>query len=109
MGAWSLSPAYDLSFNYNTENQWLKSHQMNLNGKTRDFTKRDLDDFAKNIGINKVRANDMIEQVHKVFSSWDGYATTAGVGDLFHRTVEKRAPDITEYLIFTDSYHGVAS
>ena len=39
-GAWSLAPAYDLTWAWQPGNAWLDSHQMTLNGKRDSFSRR---------------------------------------------------------------------
>ena len=41
-GVWRLSPAYDVTFAYDSSNMWLKAHQMLINGKSSDISYDDL-------------------------------------------------------------------
>lgn len=45
-GKWRLSPAYDLGFAYNPKGAWTNTHQMSINGKFDDITRKDLQAFA---------------------------------------------------------------
>ena len=41
-GTWKLAPAYDITFSYNLNNEWLKAHQMSINGKCDNIAIEDL-------------------------------------------------------------------
>lgn len=76
-GKWSLSPAYDLTYAFDPGNLWLKSHQMSINGKLDDITRKDLIEVAKRMNIKK--SNLIIDKVLDVVSYWTKYAKRAGV------------------------------
>ena len=69
-GAWSLSPAYDLTWAYAPGNPWLNSHQMSLNGKRDDFTREDIEAAARNAGLVRGRAGRILEEVRDVVATW---------------------------------------
>ena len=78
-GAWSLSPAFDVTYSYNPSGDWTAIHQMTMNGKRDGFT---LDDFkvcAKTASLKRGRAEAIIEEVREVVSRWKTYADLAGV------------------------------
>ncbi len=55
-GSWKLAPAFDVTFSYNLNNRWLKSHQMLVNGKgdhivLDEMIAKVIDDQMKNDGI----------------------------------------------------------
>lgn len=76
-GKWGLSPAYDLTYAYDPGNIWLKSHQMSINGKLDDISRKDLTETAKKMNIKK--SNEIIESVRDVVSNWKKYAKGAHV------------------------------
>lgn len=76
-GEWRLSPAYDVTYSYNPSGEWTSAHQMNIAGKTDNFTKKDLLDFGDRQGIKN--SKDIIEQILEVVSKWPSYAKDAGV------------------------------
>ncbi len=82
-GAWTLSPAFDVTYSYNPSGAWTSNHQMSLNGKRNNF---ELDDFkacAKNASIKRGRAEEILQQVHDSVLEWKGFAEEAGVaGDV---------------------------
>ena len=41
-GVWRLSPAYDMGYSYNPNGGWTATHQMSINGKFDDITRKDL-------------------------------------------------------------------
>jgi serine/threonine-protein kinase HipA len=76
-GNWSLSPAYDVIYAFNPNNIWLKAHQMSVNGKREDITKKDLIETAANMNIKK--PNEIIEKTIEVVSKWNHYAKRSDV------------------------------
>ena len=78
-GAWSLSPAYDITYSYNPEGAWTGQHQMSMNGKRDGFT---LDDFracAKSAVMKRGRAETIVREVTEGVANWREYAGKAGV------------------------------
>ena len=39
-GRWSLAPAFDMTYSHNPSGAWTATHQMTLNGKRDEFTRR---------------------------------------------------------------------
>lgn len=76
-GQWSFAPAYDLCFSYNPSGRWTSRHQLSLNSKTDDFTRKDLLAVAQNIGIRD--ANHIIEEVRSSVAAWPDIAKDCGV------------------------------
>jgi serine/threonine-protein kinase HipA len=69
-GAWSLSPAYDMTYAYEPGNRWLASHQMSLNGKRDDFTRADVLAVARNAGLVRGRGAAILDEVRDVVATW---------------------------------------
>ncbi len=67
-GKWSLSPAYDMGFAYNPKGGWTAQHQMSINGKFDDITRKDLLEFAKRNNIKE--AAETIDRITEVSSRW---------------------------------------
>lgn len=80
-GEWRLSPAFDISYQWNPEGQWTSQHQMSMNGKRDDFTRDDLIQLALLGDIKKVQAEQMIQQVIEVFRRWPDFAGKAEVSE----------------------------
>ena len=73
-GVWSLSPAYDVTFSYRKDSQWVNAHQMLINGKADNITKEDLLKVAEKVGIKKSDAAKSIEQVRAAVTKWKFFA-----------------------------------
>lgn len=78
-GKWDLSPAYDITFSYDMSNQWLKAHQMKINGKTDNITKEDLILAGRSMGVSKVRIDRIINEVISAVKEWPQIAGENGV------------------------------
>jgi len=71
-GVWRLSPAYDLTWNYNSLGDWTNVHQMSINQKRDDITADDLIELAYSQGIKNPRI--IIQQTVDVLSRWNSYS-----------------------------------
>ena len=78
-GSWSLAPAYDLTFAYNSENRWLKAHQMRINGKTDGITVKDLLASGKAMGLSRVKCDRIINGIQQIRANYPSYMEQAGV------------------------------
>jgi len=76
-GQWSLSPAYDMGFNYNPVGTWTSHHQMSINGKTDDISYTDLMSLAERYDIKE--ADAIIRQTIEASRSWEQMARECGV------------------------------
>lgn len=76
-GKWSLSPAYDMGFAYNPRGGWTAQHQMSINGKFDDITRRDLLEFARRNNIKE--AVEIIDEVTECCSRWPKIARECDV------------------------------
>jgi serine/threonine-protein kinase HipA len=80
-GAWSLSPAFDVTYAYNPTGLWTNRHQMTINGKTEKFTQEDFKAVAQMAGLKRGRSEAILAEVMDAVKDWPRYATTAGVPD----------------------------
>lgn len=71
-GKWSLSPAYDMSWAYNSNGIWTQTHQMSIRGKQKDITREDLLEVARQMNIK--RPNELIDQVVDAVGQWQQLA-----------------------------------
>ncbi|WP_213195481.1 type II toxin-antitoxin system HipA family toxin [Cloacibacterium caeni] len=73
-GKWKLSPAYDICFAYRPGSVWVSQHNLSINGKRKDFTRKDLLEIAEQNSIRfpEKIINDCIALVKK----WRQYAAT---------------------------------
>lgn len=76
-GKWKLSPAYDVAYSHNPAGKWTNQHQMSVNGKRDNFSRKDL--IAVGESISLARPNDIIENVIAAVNQWPEYAGDAGV------------------------------
>lgn len=76
-GVWRLSPAYDMGYSYNPNGGWTATHQMSINGKFDDITRKDLLECgAKN---NIKNASLIIDEVCEIASQWTTIAKECDV------------------------------
>ncbi len=80
-GAWSLSPAYDVTYAYQPDNRWTRVHQMSLNGKRDDFTVADLEAVARRTSLKRGTAARVYEQVRAAVRDWPRFADEAEVSE----------------------------
>jgi serine/threonine-protein kinase HipA len=87
-GAWSLSPAFDVTYSFNPSGAWTASHQMTLNGKRDDFTLDDFNACARSASMKRGRAAAIVGEVQDVVSRWKAYAEAAGVPDVWQEKIQ---------------------
>ncbi|MEJ2308117.1 MAG: type II toxin-antitoxin system HipA family toxin [Gammaproteobacteria bacterium] len=78
-GAWSLSPAFDVTYSFNPQGLWTANHQMTMNARRDGFR---LDDFracAKSAAMKRGRAEAIVREVSECVRRWPEYAEMAGV------------------------------
>ncbi|MBU1145881.1 MAG: type II toxin-antitoxin system HipA family toxin [Firmicutes bacterium] len=78
-GNWYLSPAYDVTFAYDLSNQWLKSHQMSINGKTTKFNKEDLMQCGKSMDIKTSKCSKIIDEVYNIVKEYEILARSVNI------------------------------
>ena len=76
-GAWKLSPAFDVIYAHNPAGLWTHQHQMSINGKRDNFTKKDLITVGESIAVS--RPEGIIKQVLDAVNDWPRYADQAGI------------------------------
>jgi serine/threonine-protein kinase HipA len=87
-GAWTLSPAFDVTYSYNPSGNWTSSHQMTVNGKRDGFTHADLEAVARGVSMKRGRAESIYEQVRAGVALWIDFAEAAEVDERRARQVE---------------------
>lgn len=90
-GAWSLSPAYDLTFPFDPYQSFAIPHQISINQKVKNIDRNDLEIVAKKVGILKY--NEIIENVIDHVQS---FSSRIKDYDLNVRTTELIVRDIQE-------------
>jgi serine/threonine-protein kinase HipA len=76
-GAWSLSPAFDVTHAHNPDSRWTAQHLMSVGGKFSGIGRSDLLEFAERHDIRGARG--IIEQVDDAVARWPEFARLAGV------------------------------
>ena len=87
-GAWSLSPAFDITWSHNPDGDWTHRHQMSMNGKRDEFTLEDFLACAQSASLNKSRAATIVKEVHAVVAEWPRFAQAACVGQGWLRAID---------------------
>lgn len=88
-GEWRLSPAYDITFSYDTTNKWLSAHQMTINGKKREISLSDILEVGKKMGIKKKKCIDIISKISIVTSNFEKYADAANIREKTYVEIRK--------------------
>lgn len=78
-GEWRLSPAFDMTYSFNPTGEWTATHQMTMNGKRSDFSMDDFKAFGKMASMKRGRAESIVSEIQGVVSSWEAYASDAGL------------------------------
>lgn len=86
-GAWSLAPAYDVTWAYQPEGRWTSRHQMTVNGKRDGFERADLEAVARVAGLPRGHARRALDEVCGVVGRWLDYAREAGVDERQARAI----------------------
>jgi serine/threonine-protein kinase HipA len=87
-GAWSLSPAFDVTYSYSPSGAWTATHQMTLNGKRDGFTLADFHACAKTASMKAGRAEAIVEEVRAAVARWPEFAAQAGVEDRWRDQIQ---------------------
>ena len=88
-GAWSLSPAFDMTYSFNPAGAWTASHQMTMNGKRDSFTLEDFNACAKTASMKRGRAAKIVAEVQVTVSKWGSFAEEAGVPDAVREKIQR--------------------
>src|SRR5258708_33427492 len=78
-GAWSLSPAFDVTYAYNPTGLWTSRHQMTINGKSNDFTREDFEAVSPVARLKRGKDEAILTEVMDTVKEWPRYADRAGV------------------------------
>jgi serine/threonine-protein kinase HipA len=76
-GEWSLAPAFDMTYSYNSSGAWTATHQMTMNGKRDGFILADFEACAKSALMKRGRAGKIIEEVRAAVERWPEFAEAA--------------------------------
>lgn len=88
-GDWRLSPAFDVTYSYNSTGNWTSQHQMTLAGKSDGFSVENLIKFA-NVGNSRnTNARHLLSEVSQAVASWKQYAIEADVSQTDMEKISK--------------------
>ena len=87
-GAWSLSPAFDITWSHNPRGDWTHRHQMSMNGKRDGFALEDFLACAKTASLNRARTVAMLKDIQSAVEAWPRFAEAAGVGEDWRRAID---------------------
>ncbi len=88
-GAWSLSPAFDITYSYNPKGDWTSTHQMTINGKNTDFELEDLLQVGKLAGISKHKSKTIINTVLAAKQDWPELAKIAEINPTIIESISR--------------------
>lgn len=88
-GAWSLSPAFDMTYSYNPRGIWTSQHQMSLNGKRDDFTEADFAAFADVTGMKRGGHRTILREVQSAVAKWPSIAHEVQVTPSWIEQIQK--------------------
>lgn len=69
---WELAPAYDISWSFDPNSEWVSQHALSVNGKRKNISRDDLLSVARSIKIKK--GAQIIKQMSEVINNWPAYA-----------------------------------
>jgi serine/threonine-protein kinase HipA len=78
-GSWELAPAYDITFAYDPDSEWVNQHLMSVNGKYAGFEKDDFQEFADRFGIGEAKM--IMKNIREAIKSWPSFAKMAGLNE----------------------------
>lgn len=88
-GVWRLSPAYDMGYAFNPNGGWTATHQMSINGKFDDITRKDLLEFALQNNIKDAAL--IIDKITEAASYWPKMAQEC---DVPKKTIDSIVPNM---------------
>lgn len=71
-GKWKLAPAYDICFAYRPDSVWVSQHNLSINGKRKNFERKDLISIAEQNSIRNPEKT--IDQALDLVKNWKQYA-----------------------------------
>ena len=89
-GAWSLSPAFDVTFAHNPQGRWTARHQMSVAGRVADIGEPELAQLARSASLQRGRAADIVDQVREAIDTFGACAERAGVSEEVVASVARR-------------------
>lgn len=91
-GAWALSPAYDVTYAYSPDSEWLRQHLMSVNGRFQEISAADLLALADQFEVPGAR--DTIAMVQDAVARWPEFAAAAGISAPRIAEVQRRLEEV---------------
>jgi serine/threonine-protein kinase HipA len=91
-GAWSLSPAYDVTHTYRADSQWTSRHNLRVNGKTEGIAIADLYAVGDRHDVPGYKA--VVRDVLAAVAAWPDFAARA---ELDESTTKAIAADLARF------------
>ncbi|MCK5851805.1 type II toxin-antitoxin system HipA family toxin [bacterium] len=91
-GIWSLNPAFDICYSYNSTNEWVKGHNIRVNNKRTGITYGDLIVVGEKFNIKKRK--EIFGKIKTVVDNFQVYANANHVRKDLINMVEKKRPRI---------------
>ncbi len=91
-GIWSLSPAFDLCYSYDSTNNWVKGHNMRVNNKRTGITYADLMVVGEKFNIKK--RTEIFGKIKAVVDIFQDYSNANNVRNDLINMIEKKRPRI---------------
>jgi serine/threonine-protein kinase HipA len=88
-GTWTLSPAYDVTFAYDSGNKWLQAHQMTINGKKSNILIDDMITCGQNMDMKTFKCKKIIEEVKDAVKEWQTIAYSVGIREKTISLIDK--------------------
>ncbi len=89
-GTWRFAPAFDLTFAYDPNGTWTRTHQLRLGGKQDGFTWDDVLAFGKFCNLRERKVREMTAETVRAFSTFSKRAREVGVRSTLRRHIEKQ-------------------
>lgn len=86
-GKWTLAPAFDMVWAYNSQGAWTNRHQMSVNGKRDGFERADLMAPAEQFGLKG--ASEALRQTADAVARWPAFAKECGVNSSLLRKISE--------------------
>lgn len=77
-GRWELAPAYDITHAYRPDSEWVREHQMSVNGRFDRITRADVRVVAERFGL-LAELSQAINEAKGAVHRWNEFAREAGV------------------------------
>jgi serine/threonine-protein kinase HipA len=76
-GKWSLAPAYDICHAYRPGSEWVSQQALSINGKRKDFNRKDLLLIGASIKCKQAAA--IIDEISETVMQWKNFAKEVDV------------------------------